>query len=108
MKTTIIENIKFIIHKKRAVNASMARDLGIRSSSLEQLLRGSDCKVSRLVAISHSLKHNFFADLARSFPEQYTVLNSEAASAQTSKDEEILRLKHRIEILEAQVEVLRR
>ena len=52
----------------------------------------------------YAMKHNLFADLAHELPKEFTCLHPQ----DTTKDEEITQLKRRIELLEAQVEVLRK
>lgn len=92
------------LNKERIYKSSLARAIGVTDSQILYYQKSKDLKPSTILKISNALKHNFFADLAAQLPTTYTT----DAPKDTSKDEEIAQLKRRIEILEAQVEVLRK
>ena len=92
------------IEKNRIYKSSLARKMNRSDSTILQFTKQQSVQSSILWEISHALKHNFFADLAAQLPADYTT----DAPQDTIKDETIAQLKRRIEILEAQVEVLRR
>ena len=92
------------LKKHRIFKSALARSIGVSDAQILYYQKSVDLKPSILLKISHALKHNFFADLAAQLPETYTT----DAPQDHTKDEEITQLKRRIEILEAQLEVLRK
>lgn len=104
MKIAIGERISNVIQAKKASKAALSRALGVYPSSVERRLKLDSVQVSVLAEYAVHLQHNFFADLAARLPTDYTT----DAPQDTTKDETIAQLKRRIEILEAQVEVLRK
>ena len=92
------------LKKERIYKSALARAIGVTDSQMLYYQKSKDLKPSTVLKISHALKHNFFADLAAQLPSEYTT----DVPQDTTKDETIAQLKHRIEILEAQVEVLRK
>lgn len=88
--------------KKRIYKAPLARKMNIDYGSLFYYLKTKSMDLNKLIAFSEAMNHNFLMDLAVQLPATYTT----DAPVDTSKDEEITRLKEQIKILEAEKEVL--
>ena len=93
-----------VIQEKKLVKSLVARKTQRKPTGFQQFIKQKSTQASILWELCHAMRHNLFADLAQELPKEFTRLHPE----DTSKDEEIARLRHRIEILEAQLEVLKR
>jgi len=89
------------ISENNISKAALARALKLDASGIEYRVKRKDCPASFLLVVSHELKHNFFADIARELPDTYT--GGEKASG---KEEEIASLKQEIEFLKREKELL--
>ena len=104
MKVAVGERIKAVIEQKKASKAALGRAMGVYPSTIERQLKSESLQVSVLLEYARHLRHNFFADLAAQLPADFTLETPQ----DHTKEEEITQLKRRIEILEAQLEVLRK
>ena len=96
--------IKQVIKQKGLAKSLIARKMRRKDSSILQFTKQKTMQVSIVQEFCYAMKHNLFADLAHELPKEFTCLHPQ----DTTKDEEITQLKRRIELLEAQVEVLRK
>jgi hypothetical protein len=90
--------------KKRVHKAALARKMGMDYRAVFYYLKTNSMDLEKLLDFSHALNHNFLLDLAVQLPVSYTT----DAPLDTSKDEENMRLKEQIKILEAEKEILLR
>jgi hypothetical protein len=98
------EIIKQYINKNKIYKSALARTMNRTSpTSIIQYQKGKTMQATTLLEFSNALKHNFFMDVALLLPASY----SSNVKVDTTKDEEIVSLKKRIELLEAQNEVLK-
>lgn len=94
--------LKSHLDNRRARKSVLARKMEVSDTSILNYQKRESLQLSILWKLSQELKHNFFADIAALLPADFT----KTTPADTSKDDEIARLKHDIEILEAKKNVL--
>ena len=94
--------IKTHLDNKRIRKGVMCRLLEIDDSQLVVHQRNASIQTYMLTLICHSLKHNFFADIAAQFPATYT----SNAPVDISKDERIASLEKENELLKEKVKML--
>lgn len=105
METTIPhigDLLKTHLESRRARKSVLARKLGISPTSINNYQKRQSFQCATLWRLSVELKHNFFADLAAQLPPDYTT----TAPKSTAIDEEIAQLKNKIQILEAEKNML--
>lgn len=102
METTLEYNTGKLLgdycDRKRIYKAALSRKMSIGYSTMLKNLKSDNLPINRLVEFSHGLEHNFLLDIAVQLPPHYTtdaVLNVEEMT-------EILVLKERIKVLEAE------
>lgn len=88
--------------KNRTRKSSLARILGVVPSVVTEYKGRTSLQCGILWRLSYALNHNFFADLASELPVEFT----SNAPIDTSKDDEIARLKEENKLLKAQLETL--
>ena len=88
--------------EKRTRKSALARMLGKRPGTLASFTKNTTIQTTVLWGICHALKHNFFADMAAVFPENYTT----NVKPNTAAAERIAELELQNTILKAEVAVL--
>lgn len=88
--------------EKRTRKNALARMLKKSPSTLDGFTKKKSIQTTVLWEISHALKHNFFADIAASFPENYT----NNVKPDPTKDDRIKQLELENIILKAEVAIL--
>jgi hypothetical protein len=89
--------------KKKIFQAPLARDMNRTVATMVSYKKNSSMQTAILWELCHVLRYNFFADLAAELPVTFPNKNS---ATPTDKDEEITRLKARVERLEGDKELL--
>ena len=96
--------LRAVIAQKSLAKSLIARKMQRKDAGILKFTQQRSMQMSIVWEFCYAMQHNLFADLAQKLPTEFTTLHT----PDTSKDEEIAQLKRRIEILEAQLEVLRK
>ena len=96
---TLFENY---LKKNKISKAALARAIGRNDNAILYFQKKNSIQAGIIIALCHALKHNFFMDIAHQLPKEYTT----TALVDSSKEEEIARLKQELIVLKAREEVL--
>jgi uncharacterized FAD-dependent dehydrogenase len=88
--------IEAYLIEKRTYKAALARALNTSPQHLIRIRKQKDMATSRLWQLSHTLKHNFIADIATLLPSDYTGAFQDAL---TEKDKAIAALQSELEAM---------
>jgi len=96
------ELVKNYINKHRIYKSALDRAIKKPKNTTIRYQKQESLQSSVLFALSHAMKHNFFADLAAFLPDSYTT----DAPKDNSQAEKIAELEEQIRILQAEKLVL--
>lgn len=94
--------VKHFIKSKLISQAALARELGVHPSAVIKYMNQPSIATKTLWKLCHNLQRNFFMDIALLLPPEYKT----SQKPNESKDNRILELERRIEILEAEKAIL--
>ena len=84
----------------RTRKSSLARILGVVPSVISEYKGRDSLQCGIIWRLSYALNHNFFADIAAQLPVEFT----NNVPIDTSKEEEIERIREEIKLLQAKLE----
>ena len=96
------EMLQDYLDKKNLKRSDLARWIGVAHSAIYAYQKQQSLQTDNLLRICHTLKYNFFLDIANSLPREYAssdLLVSEKDALIASQTAEILKLKHENELL---------
>ena len=96
------ELVKKHIDTKKVYKSALARKLQRKDSAIIRYQHSASLQTKVLQAISHALKHNFFADIAAQLPATYTT----TVPADNTQTERIAQLEHENALLQAKYDAL--
>ena len=94
--------IKNYIDTKRIAKSAVARKIGKYDATIVRYQKNASLKTEVLLALSHAMEHNFFADIAALLPSHYTT-DAPVDNTATSR---IAELELQVKLLEAEKAVL--
>jgi hypothetical protein len=95
--------LKDYLSAHKIIKSALARKIVKNDNEILRYQKSASLKTEVLLALSHALKHNFFADIALLLPTNYSQTISGEVLA---KDLRIAELEQQILILEAEKAVL--
>lgn len=88
--------LKIYLTEKRIVKSALARRIDKNDNEILRYQRCASLKTDVLLALSHALQHNFFADIALLLPTTYSHTYAPEA---TAKDARIAQLEQENQLL---------
>jgi hypothetical protein len=82
--------LKDYLTKHRIIKSALARRIGKNDNEILRYQKSASLKTDVLLALSHALQHNFFADIALLLPTTYSQTYAPEA---TAKDARIAKLE---------------
>ena len=94
--------VKNYIDTKRIAKSAVARKIGKDDDDVMRYQKNASLKTEVLLALSHAMEHNFFADIAALLPSHYTT----EAPVDNTASSRIAALELQVKLLEAEKAVL--